>query len=391
VTSTTTLSADDLAIDRELARVSDSYRFLLDLTPVDVEANRDAFLYGGATKPSFTYRELEDELAVMRTVLDSVMVADIEDPTFGHLLRAKHREIELQLDMLGARDTDDFLPLSIELYGAVAPGLFDHAESLLERIDAPDATRDGRRISADRFVMLAEAELAHYRRVDPDIGVHVEIRPDASGILVSGGDLIVGAAARLPADRADALLQHEIGTHLLTYVNGTYQPIRVMAAGLAGYEETQEGLAILAEYLVGGLSPERLRQLAGRVVAVHDMVTGASFAEVYERLVTAGFSRSGAFTTTMRAFRSGGLTKDAIYLRGLLDLLAHLTRGGTLDLLWLGKLSLTDLPLVGELADRGLLREPKLLPRYLADPATSARLEHAAGLTDPAELIGTTR
>jgi uncharacterized protein (TIGR02421 family) len=385
--STTTLSAEDLAIDRELANVSDSFRFLLDLTPVDVESNRDAFLHGGATEPSFTYRELEDELEVIRTRLDSVTVADIEDPTVGH----QHRELERHLDMLGARGTEDFLPLSIELYGAVAPGLLDHAESVLERIDAPDAARDDRRIDAEGFVTLAEAELAHYRRLDPDIGVHVEIRPDASGIMVSGGDLIVAAAARLPADRVDALLQHEIGTHLLTYVNGTHQPIRVMAAGLAGYEETQEGLAILAEYLVGGLSPERLRQLAGRVVAVHHMVTGASFAEVYERLVTAGSSRSGAFTTTMRAFRSGGLTKDAIYLRGFLGLLEHLTRGGTLDLLWLGKLSLTDLPLVGELADRGLLHEPKLLPRYLADPATSARLEHAAGLTDPAELIGTNR
>ncbi len=40
-----------------------------------------------------------------------------------------------------------------------------------------------------------------------------------------------------------------------------------MAIGLAGYEETQEGLAVLAEFLVGGLSPHRLRQLAVRVVA----------------------------------------------------------------------------------------------------------------------------
>jgi hypothetical protein len=90
----------------------------------------------------------------------------------------------------------------------------------------------------------------------------------------------------------------------------------------------------------------------------------------------------------MRAFRSGGLTKDAIYLRGLLDVLGHLARGGTLDLLWLGKLPLDDLPLVRDLADRGVLRAPVLLPRYLADPATAVRLERAAGLTDPAQLIG---
>jgi uncharacterized protein (TIGR02421 family) len=187
--------------------------------------------------------------------------------------------------------------------------------------------------------------------------------------------------------RVPALIQHEVGTHLVTYVNGTYQPIRLMAAGLAGYEQTQEGLAVLAEHLVGGLTPFRLRQLAARVVAVHGMVAGRSFAEVHGELVAAGFSPSSAFTTAMRAFRSGGLTKDAIYLRGLVEILEHLAGGGDLDLLWLGKVALDDLPLIDDLHDRGVLTEPKLLPRYLHDPATRARLRHAATLTDVADLI----
>jgi uncharacterized protein (TIGR02421 family) len=271
----------------------------------------------------------------------------------------------------------------------VAPGLLDQAERLLAAIDPPSPDGDGRHLGAEEFAALAEAELAHYRAVDPDIGLHVEVRPDASGIMVSGPDLIVGSAARVAAERAHALLQHEVGTHLLTYVNGSCQPVRILASGLAGYEETQEGLAILAEFLVGGLSPTRLRQLAARVVAVHHATLGAPFADVHRHLVDAGLSPARAFTTTMRALRSGGLTKDAIYLRGLLGVLDHLARGGTLDLLWLGKLPLDDLPLVGELADRGLLTAPKVLPRYLADPATDARLAHAAGITDPAELIGT--
>lgn len=385
----TALADHDLAIDRELVRVADSFRFLLDLTPVDVEAHRRPFLHDGVTEPAFTYRPLEDRPEVLRAELDAVAVADVEDQALGHLLRAKHRELELQLDMLEARGTPDFMPLSIELYGTVSPGLLDQAERLLDRIEAPPRPGAGRWLDAEEFGRLAEAELAHYRAIDPDVRLHVEIRPDASGIMVSGRDLIIGAAARVAEARADALLQHEVGTHLLTYVNGTCQPIRVLAAGLAGYEETQEGLAILAEFLVGGLSPTRLRQLAARVVAVHHMVLGASFAEVHAHLVDAGVPRSGAFTTTMRAFRAGGLTKDAVYLRGLLGLLDHLARGGTLDLLWRGKLPLDDLPLVGELADRGLLDEPRLLPRYLTDPAVTARLAHAAGITDPAELIGT--
>ncbi len=387
MTAAATLASSDLAVDRELARVADSFRFLLDLTPVDVEANRVSFLRGAQKEPSFTYRELEDDPDVLRTVLDGIAVGDVEDHTFGHLIRAKHRELVLKLDMLEARGTPDFLPLSIELYGTVAPGLLEQAEALLTLLDVGSSGSRGPHVDATRFVELAEAELAHYRGIDPDIGVHVEIRPDASGIMVSGRDLIVGSSASVPVSRAHAVLQHEVGTHLLTYINGTYQPIRIMAAGLAGYEETQEALAVLAEHLVNGLSTYRLAQLAGRVVAVHEMVTGRSFSEVHERLVEAGFTPNSAFTTAMRCFHAGGFTKDAIYLRGLLGLLEHLANGGMLDLLWLGKLSLEDLPLVGALAERGALQAPRLLPRYLSDPAAAARLERVAGLTSPTELI----
>jgi uncharacterized protein (TIGR02421 family) len=386
--TTTALSPGDMAIDRAVCRVSESYRLLLDVTPVDAEANRDAYLHGRVRQPTFTYRELEDEPEVVRTVLDEIAVGDVEDPTLGHLLRAKVREIGLQLDMLRARGTDEFLQLSIELYGSVTPGLLDQAEAILDRVERPTRGRDDACVDAAGFVELADAELARYRAIDPDIGVHVETRPDASGIMVSGRALIVGSAVRVRASRVHALLQHEIGTHLVTYVNGTYQPIRVMAAGLAGSEETQEGLAVLAEFLVGGLSAYRLRQLAARVVAVHDMLSGGTFDAVHHRLVEAGFSPHSAFTVTMRAFRGGGLTKDAIYLRGLLDVLQHVASGGALDLLWLGKFSLDDLPLVGDLAGQGVLQEPRLLPRYLADPAVAERFDRAARLTDPADLIG---
>ena len=60
----------------------------------------------------------------------------------------------------------------------------------------------------------------------------------------------------------------------MTQVNGTHQPIKVLGVGLAGYDETQEGLAVLAEIACGGLTAFRLRQLAGRVVAVHRLIGG---------------------------------------------------------------------------------------------------------------------
>ena len=383
--SAETLSPGDLAIDHELAQLGESFRFLLDVTPIDVESARHDFLVGDGSEPRFTYRDLEADPEVLGAMLASIDVSSVEDTTLGHLLRAKHREIELQLDMLRTRCTDEFRLLSIELYGAVAPGLLERAETLLDRVPHA-ASRHSGRIGAADFAELAEVELEHYRAIDPDIGVHVELRPDVAGIMVSGPVLLVNPNATVRSDRVPALLQHEVGTHLVTHVNGAHQPVRVMATGLAGYEATQEGLAVFAEYLVGGLSALRLRQLAGRVVAVHEMVAGTSFADVHRGLVDAGFPATSAFAMTMRVFRSGGLTKDAIYLRGLVDILEHLDRGGDLDLLWLGKFSLDDLPLVAELAGRGALVDARLRPRFLDDPDALARLKCAAEISDVAQL-----
>jgi uncharacterized protein (TIGR02421 family) len=164
--------------------------------------------------------------------------------------------------------------------------------------------------------------------------------------------------------------------------------LRLLAAGLAGYDETQEGLAVLAEHLAGGLTSGRLRQLAARVVAVHQMVDGAAFADVHRALVGAGLRPAPAFSVTARVFRAGGLTKDAIYLRGLADILTHLRSPGDLDVLWLGKMALTDAPLVQELHDRGVLHPPTLRPRYLDDPTAQDRLRRAGELTSLGDLIG---
>ena len=128
------VSPADLAVDHQLALLSQSFRFLLDITPVDADDLRDGFLDGRDPEPDFTYRDLEVDPEVVRRELASVELADVEDPVLGQLLRAKHREMGLQLDMLQARGTDDFLHLSVELYGGVSPTLRRQAEGLLSTI-----------------------------------------------------------------------------------------------------------------------------------------------------------------------------------------------------------------------------------------------------------------
>ena len=71
----------------------------------------------------------------------------------------------------------------------------------------------------------------------------------------------------------------------------------------------------------------------------------------------------------------------------MLALLEHIAAGGVLDLFFLGKFSIEDLPLVEDLAARGLLTPARVMPRYLSDPATAGRLQDAARAEDLVTLV----
>jgi hypothetical protein len=110
-------------------------------------------------------------------------------------------------------------------------------------------------------------------------------------------------------------------------------------------------------------------------VAVHRLCEGASFPAVVAELTDRhGLSVRAGFGIAIRVFRSGGLTKDAIYLRGLLQLLDHFAAGGAVEPLLVGKVALDQVPLVGELLRRQVLRPPPLRPRWLDAPRAEARL-----------------
>ena len=379
------LSARDLAVDHTMAALAGTIRFLLDVTPLNADDVKAEFLAHPEADPEFRYRDLDTDPEILHAMLDGLPIDRVEDATLGTLLRNKLREMRLRVEMLAARDTPDFLTMSIEHFGGVHPGLREAAEGILGAL--PDRSHADEQVGAEEFLAAANEEIESYRQQDPDISIYAEVRDDVSGVLVDGNALMISSRASVARRRMRALLHHEVGTHLVTQVNGSSQPVRLMGVGLANYDETQEGLAVLAEIACGGLTASRLRQLAARVVAVAHLTAGASFVETFRALREIGLSGGAAFATTMRVYRSGGFTKDAVYLRGMLDLLEHLDRGGSLDLLFLGKFSLEDLPLVEDLATRGLLAPARIMPRYLDDAGAVDRLRAAARSRDLVAML----
>jgi uncharacterized protein (TIGR02421 family) len=372
--------------DLALAEISASFDFLLAVTPVNSEAAWAELCETGRT-PTLHYRMLELDPDLGKRRLYDLPLDRLEDPVLAQLLLDKRRELDRQLGLLGDRNTPRFLHGSIQLYGGAEDALLAEALAILRKV-APSAPSAGPRCNAETFAGRARAEIEHYRGAYPPLEATVTVREDISSLVVSHGNLLVPAKLDVPQHRSDALLQHEVGTHVVTYANGLAQPLKVLSVGLAGYEALQEGLATFAEHLMRGLDGNRLRTIAARVVAVRRLIDEVEFPAVVAELVEEhAFTPRAAFNIAMRVFRGGGLTKDAIYLRGLLELLDYLRGGHELSSLFVGKIAVDQVALIEELLRREILRPPPLRPRWLDAPGARDRLARAVAGVRPCELL----
>lgn len=363
-------------VDKKLIVISDQIDFLKLVTPLNSDDEWRKFRDSNYKEtPHFTYRLLPVDPDKLKRQLYNIPIEKVEDPTMNFLFREKRFEIAKMLTMLSDRESKDFLYNSMQLFGEVEQSLLKVAEGILSTV-SPRENKERNWVTAANFAQAAKAELAYYKKQWPDLEANVEINDSIVGLMVSKGRLYIGKNATIAEDRVEALIQHEVGTHILTYYNGKAQPLKLLYSGVYGYEELQEGLAVLSEYMVGGLNAVRLRKLAARVVAVSAMIKGKSFIDTFKVLVEQyAFSPYAAFNITMRVFRGGGLTKDAVYLRGLVKLLDYLKAGKPLEPLYIGKITEEYLSIMQELQYRNILKPAPLMPRYLEGKAAQEKIK----------------
>jgi uncharacterized protein (TIGR02421 family) len=367
------LDAETRRADRTLSALARRVDALLDVTPVNGEEAWQAWIAAGCRgEPALTYRDVVTDVDGVRAELRRLDLDGVGDPTLHRLLADKADELGRLVDLVAARNTPAFLDRSLDLYGTAEDTLLALAETILA--DVPPPRPPDRLVTPEAFAARAAEEVARYRRQRPGLVGEVSVRHDVPSLMVHQRDVLVGTDAWVPSHRVEALVHHEVGTHLLTAVTGGDQPLTLLEQGLARFEETQEALGVLAEHLVDGLDAERLRTLAARVVAVRRRSDGGDFDDLVGSLRERGVEDRAAWTIAVRVARGGGFTKDVVYLRGIVDLVAHLAGGGALEPLLVGKLHLHDAPAVEALLADGILVAPSLRPAWLDGEAAQARL-----------------
>ncbi|MFP4095729.1 MAG: flavohemoglobin expression-modulating QEGLA motif protein [Cyclobacteriaceae bacterium] len=361
--------------DQQLFDIQKSFEFLLLVSAINTESAWEEFESHHFKKPPrLYYRLLPVDPEELKHQLYSIRIDDIHDAMLAFLIRDKRNELSKQLDMLQERGSEDFLYSSIRLYKTVDKELLQTARHLLKELDFRDGDADY--VSARDFALQAEQEFEFFKEQDKNFHSKVHLGNNMPGLMVSKGQLYVPAKSRFRRSRVFPLIQHEVGTHVLTYYNGSVQPLKLMSLGLADYDELQEGLAVLSEYLSGGLEPLRIRLLAARVVVADMRIRNYTFVQSFACLVEEyGFTHETAFSTVVRIYQSGGFTKDQIYLRGLIQTWHYLREGGDLPTLFLGKIGFRHIDIIRSLKQRNVLMPASLIPRYWQQPESLARLQ----------------
>lgn len=368
-------------VDAELARLDLEVDWLLALSPIENLELRRAFEDSGRRSlPPLRYNDPVVDLHATRERLLALPVEDVESALLSGLLGEKQREIDRQIELIRLRDTDGFVNASLDLFGGVEPSLLDLAHQILGSIEAGETPPADAGI--DDVLAATDAELDWYRERAPDFGAEVVVDPDLNSLMmVSHGVFYINGGIRLPQARVQPLIQHEIGTHLVTRYNGRRQALKQLEVGLAHYDALQEGLGVLAEFVAGYLPAQRLRVLAARVVAVDMAIHGQGVPAIFDRLHNElQLDDDAAFDVAVRACRGGGLSKDAVYLRGLCELIEHLRHGAEFEPLFAGKFALSHLVVLDQLVEAGWVTAPALLPRYCSVPEFHSQLQHCRTL-----------
>ena len=297
--------------------------------------------------------------------------------------------LELSAMLLQSRGTVDFFKYSEALFGKPKDPLQNgmkstldlaiHFDEIFKSIAEFDfgAPPEACVLATTLADQMEKAVTEMFGELAPEIVLDPNL---ASNALAGRQKISIRPTACFTDKDIDQLIHHEAYVHVGTSLNGYLQPhIHILGDGHAGTTKTQEGLAIFAEFITGTTDLDRLRRLSDRVFAIQKAIDGADFIDIYRFYLERTENEEQSFQNAKRVFRGGMVTgkvpftKDMVYLEGLINvnnfLRIAVTKGKVhhLNLLFCGKLDLSDLPALREMEKMGLIKPPRFVPPWMQD------------------------
>ena len=356
------------ALDERLYSIVSDIDILNAVAPLNYREQKSAFFDSiFSQNPAFVYADRNINTFALKRSLFDLPIETFGDEDLVNLYRDVIESYVDKIDQYRSIGTPDFLYDSLRYYGEPSQKDIRNANFILHLPDELEG-RDDCLLSAPEI----QAVMENFARRE---GYSYSIRLDDSMIanaLVSGTVIKINSAARVSETEVNALANHELGVHLVTTLNARNQPLKILSMGCPVNTMTQEGLAILCEYLAGCMTLSRLKILALRVLAVESMIDEKDFKKTFLFLKEQyEVPDDQAFTITARVYRGGGFTKDYLYLQGFHQMLNAYENHADFNLLLTGKVSLECLEVIANLIDKGFLLPPRLISPSIANPAAN--------------------
>src|SRR3990167_687522 len=312
----------------------------------------------------------------------------------GRIMQRMCTEYRMVCKMIQSRGTPRFGLLAERLYGGAndvfymgGPTVRDLAALLADRLPQmvlqTQSELDEKVYSAQDVVDRLGPRLAEYFS-EQGHTVRVEVSDSLVADAAAGADSIrIRSSARFSERDIRLLEVHEGWVHVGTTLNGSSQPVcTFLSKDPPSSTVTQEGLAVITELFTFSAFPARLRRLINRILAIDMLSSGANFLEVFQFFRAQGHDEGESYHLAARIFRGslpdgsvGPFTKDLAYCRGFImiyNFIRLAIQEGMLDyipLLFIGKVTLEDIPVLAESVEQGLIELPRYVPPHFSDLA----------------------
>lgn len=357
--------SDLLKLDHKLFNLVKDINILDAIAPKNFHSEKKSFFaHNGSVNPKFIYNKNNINVFSKKRALYNLPIESLPDTDLTELYGTIIESYTDKLDQYKSIGTDDFIYDSMRYYGEPNDKDLRNANFILHAPELSDDSIENSLEASDIVRHLSEfAKQHHYKfTIKIDEGM-------IANALVSGETVKINANAKVSKVELNALAHHELGVHLVTTLNAQAQPLKILALGSPVNTTTQEGLAILCEYLSGYLPLSRLKTLALRVIAVKSMLNERDFKRTFSLLKEQYQAPDNlAFTITARVYRGGGFTKDYLYLQGFHQILNAYEAEKDFNNLLAGKASIEQLPIITRLINKGYFVSPKFISPAISNP-----------------------
>ena len=349
-------------VDRKLYELLHDIDILSVVTPTNYQEQKTFFFDNHySVAPQFVYRRENIDAFLIKRELFNLPVDKIENDDLRSLYIDVIDSYVDKIDQFDSIGSHKFLYDSLRYYGEPTEKDIRNAQFILH---IPEGFEDENQtiLNATDIAKLFK-RFSRKHQYDYHLSIDDKLIANA---LVFGSNVKINQAALISSKDAMALAHHELGVHLLTSLNAQAQPLKVFQLGCPVNTKTQEGLAILSEYLAGCLTINRLKVLALRVVAVASLIKDKNFRHTFLLLKEQyQIDDEQAFKITSRVYRGGGFTKDYLYLQGFHEILNAYENSQDFNNLLIGKTSYSYLPIITKLINTGILYPPlKITPSF---------------------------